>query len=123
MATCPQCAQPMVASAQAEVPRIDWELTLPSGFLKLGADRSLQSTRGPLTAGEARAWVSRELGPAPWWKPQRPMRSLFQAAVLTSVLGPMTAFLLAVIALSIFVGPALDEWSKAAQATMQSLNL
>lgn len=119
--TCDACGGPLVAEAATSVPRAAYVLGLPGGALTLTEAGELHGPDGPLSAAQGHDRVQAATPPSPWLQRLAPGRSLFQAALLTSVLGPLSVLLLAVLALSIFMRPAAGEWLKVGAAFLEAL--
>ena len=116
---CPACGQPLMGPAH--IPAAGWVLDFPGGALTVGDDQSVTGPQGPLSVEEARAYVLEQTAPPSWLRRVRPARSAAQAMMITSVLGPLTAFLLAVLVLSIFMRPAAGEWAKVGARLLEAL--
>ena len=119
--TCEACGQPLTAAPTSGIARVDWRVPLDVGAIHIGADGTVRGPDGPLDIAEAKRKVWAATAPLPWYRRMRLGRSIFQAGVLLGLVGPLTAFLLAVLALSIFVGPAVEEWRKVGEQVWEYL--
>lgn len=118
---CAACGQPLTADRDAPAPRVPWQLELPGVVLQISAEGEVTGPSGTLTRSEARELVWSTTRPAAWYQPARLGQSMFQTGVLLGLLGPLTAFLLAILSLSIFVGPAAEEWRKFGVSVWEAL--
>ncbi len=103
--TCSACGQPLVASASADLPGVGWQITLPVGTISVAADGTMQGPCGPVSLLEADELIERSY-PSGWswrtWRTWRPLEAAFRGTVLTLMLGPVIALLIAIASLSIF---------------------
>lgn len=103
---CPECGQPLTAAPGAPLPHAAWRLDLSSGSVVVAPDGSIEGPHGALSWDDAEARVLAATIPPPWHRRLRLGQSMFTAGVLLGLAGPLTAFLIAVLALSIFFVPA-----------------
>lgn len=116
---CPGCGQPLTAEEGADAPTAAY--ALEASGVRLTEAGTIEGPDGVVSLDSARELVWAATEPAPWYREVRVGRSLFQAGVLLGLAGPLGAFLLAVLALSVFMHPAAEEWAKVGAAVWEAL--
>ncbi|MBX2803442.1 MAG: hypothetical protein KTR31_37525 [Myxococcales bacterium] len=120
---CEACAQPLVAPSSSALAPHPWPFDTPEGVLTFDGVGALSDAEGSVSIERADERIRRANPTLPFWKRVRPGRDLFQATVLTLMLGPLLVFVLALMSLSLFVRPAVKEWRELLQSVATALGL
>ncbi|MEN0064788.1 MAG: hypothetical protein AAGA48_21765, partial [Myxococcota bacterium] len=106
--TCPQCGQPLLTATPSDLPGAGYDITIGGVEVRLTPDQTLHGPYARLSVDQIQPFVQQTLRRRFELKP---MRTLFQSAVLTmGITAPLTVFAAGLFGLSIFFWPILSNW-------------